>query len=340
MVHPFSLKKFNELTNVRKLKRAGDTAGSGGATGMKQARLSWQTSKPSSKVNQENFESLVLKFVTDTLSPLSIVEQTSFEELLVSLNPSIVMPSRYMVTTRLEKTKDSVMACVKTAMGQVDWVATTTDCWTAHHRSFLGVTAHWLNKETMKRESAALACRRLTGKHDYQLLGKELCKVHDQFEITEKVIGTTTDNGSNFVKAFSVFGPSEDESEEFQEHVSLSDAFNSGLIDEPDLPSHYRCAAHTLNLIATTDADRAELDSAYKKLSRSTFAKCQALWNKFSRTTAANEIVSKEAGLQLVRPCATRWNSVFNSVARLNRIRHEKGNSAISNICHSLELPR
>lgn len=137
---------------MRKLKRASDAAGSGGATGMKQARLSWQTSKPSSKVNQENFESLVLKFVTDTLSPLSIVEQTSFEELLVSLNPSIVMPSRYMVTTRLEKTKDSVMACVKTAMGQVDWVATTTDCWTAHHRSFLGVTAHWLNKETMKRE--------------------------------------------------------------------------------------------------------------------------------------------------------------------------------------------
>ena len=86
-------------------------------------------------------------------------------------------------------------------------------------RSFLGVTAHWLNKESMKRECAALACRRLTGKHDYLLLGKELCKVHDQFEITEKVIGTTTDNGSNFVKAFSVFGPSEDESEDNQGHV-------------------------------------------------------------------------------------------------------------------------
>ncbi|CAB3980974.1 Hypothetical predicted protein [Paramuricea clavata] len=54
-VHPFSRKKFNELTNVRKLKRAVDAAGSSGATGIKQARLSWQTSKPSSKVNQENF---------------------------------------------------------------------------------------------------------------------------------------------------------------------------------------------------------------------------------------------------------------------------------------------
>ena len=40
---------------------------------------------------------------------------------------------------------------------------------------------------------------------------------------------------------------------------------------------------------------------------------------------------------QLVRPCATRWNSVFDAVARLNRNRREKGNSALSNICHDLD---
>ena len=57
-----------------------------------------------------------------------------------------------MVTTRLEKIKSYVMASNVTAMQQIDWVATTTDCWTAQHRSFLGVTAHWLNKESMKRE--------------------------------------------------------------------------------------------------------------------------------------------------------------------------------------------
>ena len=119
------------------------------------------------------------------------------------------------------------MASVVTAMQQVDWVATTNDCWTAQHRSFLEVTAYWLNKESMKRESAALACRRLTGKHDYLLLGKEICKVHDQFEITEIVVGTT-DNGSNFAKAFSVFSPSADENGEYQENVSVSDAMDNG----------------------------------------------------------------------------------------------------------------
>ena len=81
----------------------------------------------------------------------------------------------------------------------------------------------------------------------------------------------------------------------------------------PELPPHYRRAAHTLNLIATTDADRAELDSVCK-----TLGKCQALWNKFGRTTRANKIATKEAGLQIVRPCATRWSSVFDTVAPLN----------------------
>ena len=131
-----------------------------------------------------------------------------------------------------------------------------------------------------------------------------------------------------------MFSLSEDENREYQENVSVSDALDSGLIDEPELPPHFRCVAHTLNLIATT------CHSVYKKTSCSTFAKYQALGNKFGRTTGANEIAAKEASLQIIRPCATRWNSVFDSVARLNRIRREKGNSAISNICHSLELRR
>jgi hypothetical protein len=143
-------------------------------------------------------------------------------------------------------------------------------------------------RRKMKREYAALACRQLTGSHNYLLLGKEISKVHNHFNITESLVATTTDNGSNFVKAFSVFGPCDDENDEATTNIDVSDAINTGLIDEPDLPPHHRCAAHTLNLIATTDSECAELDSAYKKISRLTFAKCQALWNKFGRTTAAN----------------------------------------------------
>ena len=193
----------------------------------------------------------------------------------------------------------------------------------------------------MKREYAALTGRQLTGSHNYLLLGKEIAKVHDHFNITENLVATTTNNGSNFVKAFSVFGPCDDDNEEATTNIDLFDALDVGLINEPDLPPHHRCAAHTLNLVATTDSECAKLDTTYKKIGRSTFAKCQALWNKYGRTTSASEIVAKEAGLlQLVCPCAMRWNSVFDAVTCLNRVCCEKGNSALSNICHGLDVPR
>ena len=50
------------------------------------------------------------------------------------------------------------------------------------------------------------------------------------------------------------------------------------------LPKHHRCAAHTLNLVASVDADNAfEEDAAYKKVYRSAFAKARDIQTKQSR---------------------------------------------------------
>ena len=70
------------------------------------------------------------------------------------------------------------------------------------YRSFLGVTAHWINENNLKRKQRVLKCMRLIGSHTYDVLAKALDAVHCDFGIEEKVIKTTTDNGSNFVKAF------------------------------------------------------------------------------------------------------------------------------------------
>ena len=43
---------------------------------------------------------------------------------------------------------------------------------------------------------------------------------------------------------------------------------------------YHRCAAHTLNLVASQDSNEAMKNWAYKTVCRRTNGKCQALWNK------------------------------------------------------------
>ena len=61
------------------------------------------------------------------------------------------------VMKRISEKATLIKENIKEAMAKVQHVATTTDCWTAHRRSFLGVTSHWLDEETLERKSAALA---------------------------------------------------------------------------------------------------------------------------------------------------------------------------------------
>lgn len=140
--------------------------------------------------------------------------------------------------------------------------------------------------------------------------------IHKEFAIQNKVTKTTTDNGSNFVKAFRIYAntSSEDEQDEI-EAVPLTSILNDDQgSDLISLPQHHRCCAHVLNLISTKDAEKAEVDIRYKKLWRSTFAKLQAIWNKQNQSTVHADFINNALGKYLIIPNATRWNSLYDSV--------------------------
>ena len=140
---------------------------------------------------------------------------------------------RMTVKHRLEALKMSVT----NAMRPLQFVATTTDCWSARGRSYIGVTAHWIDVDSLERRSVALACKRLKGSHTFDVLASALEDIHAEYAIREKVVKTTMDNGSNFMKAFSVFAAC---------RMMMT------------MLSHQRCACHSLNLVCTTDAQHAE----------------------------------------------------------------------------------
>ncbi|CAL9694236.1 unnamed protein product [Knipowitschia caucasica] len=349
--HANHLERYKNFT-AAPLKRKSSTSDEGSS---KQLKL-WDVKR----VSQKSVDEFILNFVIQGLHPGSIVEQQGFKAMINHLQPDVTIMSRGTMINRVEKATVEMKKNLKAAMNEVEFIATTTDCWTAHRRSFLGVTAHWIETETMTRCSVALACKQLRGSHTFDSLARALNDIHTEFNIRDKIVRTTTDNGSNFIKAFRVYGEGEENNN--QERQSESDASENSegeereqegninfieattLLNEDDgleyqLPKHHRCACHLLNLVSTVDVSDANANATYKRLSRSAFSKCWGLWNKSGRSTAAAEIIEEKCKLQLLRPNDTRWNSMYLAVERIIRIMREQGEGAITAVCTTLKLP-
>ena len=158
----------------------------------------------------------------------------------------------------------------------------------------------------------------------------QLQECHASYGLNGKVVATITDNGSNFVQCIQFHH----QSLQCQKLKMKMNAFLKTwmscykLIMEKQktlytqlqykLPPHKRCAAHTLNLVASTDIDKyISSSSESRNTYRSSFAKSAALWNRSSRSMVAADQVEQIAKRKLLVPTCTRWNSHYDAVVRL-----------------------
>lgn len=102
-----------------------------------------------------------------------MVETPSFKTMIETLQPHTVM-TRKMLCTRIKEAAKHKKSIIIKKLSAVNYVATTTDCWSARQRSYLGVTCHWIDNNSLERHSAALACRRLKGSHTFDILAAAL----------------------------------------------------------------------------------------------------------------------------------------------------------------------
>lgn len=93
---------------------------------------------------------------------------------------------------------------VRSTLDGINFVCTTADVWTAHNKSFFGMTVHCIDPSTLQRCKAAICCTRLVGRHTYALASK-IESIHHSYSLNGKITATVTDIGSNFVKAFKTF---------------------------------------------------------------------------------------------------------------------------------------
>jgi hypothetical protein len=210
---------------------------------------------------------------------------------------------------------------------------------------------HLQIEEDLTRGSAAIACRRFSGTHSYDRIAEVLETIHSDLGISyRKIVATVTDNASNFVKCFKEFGftcpdldgedqqpdQTQEESEDMdadEEEVSLIEFPDSPDEHTTKLPNHLRCASHTLNLVATTDAAKGLKAPGLSKINHATMGKCSALWAAAGKPKSA-EIVKRVIGKQLRYPCPTRWNSMYDSVLQIQQL-----GKKVNNLMQELKLP-
>ena len=305
--------------------------------------------------------SLISEYVIEDILPLSTIESPAFRKLVSSISSAQVsLPDRKSFTAHLDKAFDMMDQRVKSTLDRVDFVCTTADVWTAHNKSFFGMTVHWIDPSTLQRCKAAISCTRLIGRHTYDVLASKIESIHRSYSLNGKVTATVTDNGSNFVKAFKTFSvtdststsadvvqeehcpeegcPDEEEAtfENLYDTLTLEQDNMDDLTQvEYDLPAHERCAAHTMNLATSSDITKSLSSTPLSRtVYRSSFAKCYALWNRASRSTQASDDVETTLKRKLIVPTPTHWNSHYDAVVRVT----ENASAELDELCAKLNL--
>ncbi|KZS07343.1 Uncharacterized protein APZ42_028888 [Daphnia magna] len=282
---------------------------------------------PSAKriATQADLDDWVMNFLIEDILPMQVVEKVGFKTLVSSLAPHLKLRGRTIFTT------------------------TTVDAWTCRRRSYLGETIHWYSTDSLERKSACLATRRIVGRHTFDILSKLIETIHNEYQVKDKLRGSTTDNGSNFIKCFREKGatytlPDYDSfiQEEENEYLGIESAIEEmvyleigEILDDPmldtavpfsknvTLPVHRRCACHLLSLVSKVDVQKTQ-EYMFQQLRTSALEKLQKLWNKQNSSCLNSETIFYHLGRQLILKNDTRWNSEYSAICCFVRLIRKK----------------
>ncbi|XP_075994004.1 uncharacterized protein LOC142988654 [Genypterus blacodes] len=227
-IHPC---RMEELRIMQQRKRKLSSSSSEEASGISRP---FHLMRDGTSVSQAKFDRLILNFVIEGLHPLRVVERPEFQELFREVLPSKQLMTRKTLVRLLEEEFTSMKANLCRTLSEQGLLATTTDAWCVDQKNYLGVTAHWIDPVTLTVSSGALACRRIKESHTADVLARTLESIHRDFGIQGKVILTTTDNCSNFMKGFSVFAAEQEDREEVELDFTNANVLLSETENEDD----------------------------------------------------------------------------------------------------------
>ncbi|KAJ1525516.1 hypothetical protein ONE63_010324 [Megalurothrips usitatus] len=304
------------------------------------------------KLTQADVDRVTNNLIISHTLPHSLVESPEFREAVLLGCPSnLTVCNRKTFRKRLDTLREKMHSNVEAALQRAKYVATTADGWSKFGRGFLGMTAHWIDSDTMERESAALCLKRLKKRHTHDRLAAAVSQATECFKFPpEKITRCTTDSASNFKKAFKVYSytisedlaakaqnqnqdqdtaiAEEDErldaqhsdsdaegdvGDQEQDPLDVDQALTAAKLKGVVLPPHQRCAAHITSLLATRDAkDALDVNANFRRLYDSTGEKLKSYVRLQGRSDLVAGAFKDNFGVKLKRAGDTRWNSEYD----------------------------
>ena len=146
---------------------------------------------------RKRIDDALVRMMASDMQPASIVEDRGFHGFLKVIDPKYIPPSRRTIMRDLlPKFYNGQKAILKTSLANSFFCTVTTDLWTSRStQGFQTVTCHYIKDSEHK--SSVLQTIHFDTSHTGVNIARELKKVTDEWEITDKVVCAVTDSASN-----------------------------------------------------------------------------------------------------------------------------------------------
>ena len=137
---------------------------------------------PAVHVSQDRVLQLTCNFkrIIESYLPFTIVRTEGFKKFLTGLQPTRHSPAYETVMRRINLSYSIMMKNLKNDLEKPAFVALTTDAWSTVNKGYLGYTCSWYN-DKLERVNAVLGCKRITERHTYDVLAKEIANITKEF---------------------------------------------------------------------------------------------------------------------------------------------------------------